>query len=115
VTGTFDNTVLVGFEYGIDTEDAFALANVPISNSQAWALVSGLGSPDATDDDAGFDDASLFTDSTDNTLDPDPAPFTLDECNELEGPAAAVLDSDTGAFSGGADWLNGTWIDWSEN
>lgn len=71
-----------------------------------------MGSPDATDNDSGFIDASIFTGGTGNE-EPDPGPFTLEQCNAEDGPAAAVKDSDTGAFAGVADWMEGMWVDWA--
>lgn len=120
VTGEFDNLALLGFEFGINTRDAFTAGDVTISNSTFWELLSGVGSEDATDDDdQGFDDASVFTDGTDNVLDPDPAPFTVEDCLADGGPTEAVIASGIGAFPD-ADaveaWqLDGLWVDWSED
>jgi hypothetical protein len=120
VTGEFDNLALVGFEYGLDVRDAFAEDDVTISNSSAWALLEALGASGTSDDtsDGAFDDETVFTEGEDNTLDPDPAPFTVEECIENAGPAAAVTGSETGAFPNAAAvdaWaLDSLWVDWSE-
>jgi hypothetical protein len=115
-TGAFDNVDLLGFEYGIDTRNAIVAGDVTLANSKFWELVNAgaLGSPDATDNDMGFDDASIFTSDASNT-EPDPVPYTVADClNGGNAPVKAVLDSDSGAFAGGADWMDGLWVDWSE-
>jgi hypothetical protein len=118
VTGSIDNLALLGFEYGIDTRNAFAAGDVTIENSKIWELVETLGAADGTDNDMGFDDASIFTDEASNEADPDPAPFTLEQCLATGAPAAAVINSEIGAFPDAAAvsaWkLNGKWVDWSE-
>lgn len=117
VTGTINNLALVGFEYGIDTRDAFVEDDVVITNSTAWDLLSGLGAPDTTNNDAGFDDETVFTAQPTNDLDPAAPPFTLAECLDPAGPDATVIDSAMGAFPNAAavaNWgLDGSWIDWS--
>lgn len=118
VTGQIDDLALLGFEYGIDTRNAFVTGDVTIENSKFWELVSALGAPDTTDNDEGFDDASIFTDDDSNELDPDPVPFTVEQCLEDNGPDAAVLGSEIGAFPDAdavAEWkLDGAWVDWLE-
>lgn len=128
VTGEIDKLALTGFEYGIDTRNAFEAGDVTIANSSFWGLLSGLGAADAVDsagapagsgNDLGFDDASIFTNDTSNELDPSPAPFTVAQCLADAGPAAAVINSEIGAFPDAAAveaWnLDGLWVDWSED
>lgn len=118
VTGSFDSLALTGFQYGINTRDAFAAANVTIENSVFWSLTA-LGSPDTTDDDSGFDDESIFTNDVSNEFNPTAPPYTNAQCLADAGPAQAVLDSKIGAFPDTATveaWnLEGLWVDWSEN
>jgi hypothetical protein len=117
VTGTIDHLDLLGFEYGIDTRNAFVTGDVSISNSQFWGLVNpgAIGNAAETDNDMAFDDATVFTGGTGNSEPSAPA-FTVEEClNFGEAPAASVLDSGSGAFADGADWLDGMWVDWSED
>jgi hypothetical protein len=117
VTGTIDHLDLLGFEYGIDTRNAFVTGDVTISNSQFWGLVNAgaIGNAAETDNDMAFDDATIFTGGTDNSEPSSPA-FTVEDClNGGAAPAASVLDSGTGAFADGADWLDGLWVDWSED
>ncbi|MFO7177999.1 MAG: hypothetical protein DIU78_004785 [Pseudomonadota bacterium] len=119
VTGTLENVALLGFEYGIETRDAIAQGDVTIESSSFWALSEGIGETDAGgDDDGGFDDASIFTETPSNEV-PDPVPFTVAECLEDEGPTAAVLESGLGAFPDAdavARWaLDAPWVDWSED
>jgi len=117
VTGSIDNLSLTGFDYGIDTRNAFVTGDVTIENSSIWGLVNTLdenaAETDAADDDMGFVDASIFSEEATND-EPDPGPFTAEECLEIAGPAAAVLESDTGAFTGGAEWIEGAWVNWEE-
>lgn len=115
-TGAFSNLDLLGFEYGIDTRDTFVAGDVTIADSKFWELVNAgaISSPDATDNDAGFDDASVFT-GGENNSEPDPAPYSVADClNEGNAPADVVLESDSGAFADGSDWIDGLWVDWSE-
>jgi len=115
-TGSFNHVDLLGFEYGIDTRNAIAAGDVTLANSQFWGLVNAgaIGNADATDNDEGFDDASIFTGDESNT-EPDPAPYGVADClNGGAAPADVVLESGTGAFADGADWLDGLWVDWSE-
>jgi hypothetical protein len=117
VTGTIDHLDLLGFEYGIDTRNAFVTGDVTLSNSQFWELVNAgaIANATETDNDAAFDDATIFTGGTDNSEPSTPA-YTVEDClNGGAAPAASVLDSGTGAFADGADWLDGLWVDWSEN
>jgi hypothetical protein len=113
ITGGIDGLALLGFEYGIDTRSVMVAGDVTIDGSAFWGLgnAGGIGAPDATDNDSGFDDASLFTGGTDNT-EPDPAPFTIEDCQAEGGPAAAVRDSDIGAFAGDDSWMEGLWVNW---
>lgn len=122
VTGSFENLALTGFEYGIDTRDAFVAGDVTMSDSKFWGLLDAIGAADPANDtsstsDNGFDDGSIFTDGEDNE-EPDPAPFTVEECLADGGPATSVIDSGIGAFPDGAavaEWhLDGAWVDWSE-
>jgi hypothetical protein len=117
VTGSIDNLALTGFDYGIDTRNAFVTGDVTIENSSIWGLVNTLDqNADETgdaNDDVDFVDGSIFTEEATNE-EPDPGPFTAEECLEAAGPAAAVLDSDTGAFTGGAEWIEGAWVTWEE-
>jgi hypothetical protein len=78
-------------------------------------LLNAIGDADATDEDVGFDDGSIFTGESTNTVDPDPEPYANADCIAIEGPAASVLDSETGAFADRAEWLDGQWVDWAED
>jgi hypothetical protein len=114
ITGTIDGLALTGFEYGISTRNAIAAGDVTIDNSQFFGLIAAVGSPDATDDDGGFVDDSIFTGGTGNS-EPDPVPYTLEDCQAEGGPASAVTGSSIGAFKDGDSWMDGAWVDWSAN
>jgi hypothetical protein len=118
ITAEIDNLALLGFEYGIDTRTeasrAWGAGDVTIDNSPFWALANTVGAPDVSDNDASFVDDSIFTGGTNNELNPDPLPFTLEQC-QASPPASAVRNSDVGAFAGDATWMNGLWVDWSED
>ncbi len=115
VTGDIDDLALLGFEYGIDARDNFQADQVTIKNSVFFGLGNAVGAPDVDDNDGMFDDATIFTGDASNELDPDPLPFTLDQCNAQGGPSSEVLESDIGAFAGDADWMKGAWVDWAED
>jgi hypothetical protein len=114
ITGEIDNLSLLGFEYGIDTRDAIQAGDVTLENSLFWSLSGAKGAPDTTNNDSGFVDASIFDDGTGNE-EPDPVPFTLDDCQEAAGPTSDVKESDVGAFAGDETWMNGRWVDFSED
>jgi hypothetical protein len=118
ITGAIDNLALLGFEYGIDTRNAFTAGDVTIDNSTFWQLGEDIGDADTAgsmpNDDEGFADASVFEDGDNNDPAPDPIPFELEDCLDENGPTSAVKNSDIGAFAGGAEWMDGLWVDWSE-
>jgi len=121
-TGAFDTVALLGFEYGIDTRtntntaaDAIAADAFGMDNSAFWALANTVSAPDSSNNDNGYVDDSFVTDGVNNDKDLDPAPFTLEDCQTVSGPTDAVKESDLGAFSGDATWMDGRWVDWSPN
>jgi hypothetical protein len=114
VTGTIDHLDLLGYEYGIDTRDAFMTGDVTISSSQFWELVTAGAIANPSDSNDAFDDATIFTGGVNNTEPASPA-FTVENClNGGDAPTSAVTGSGTGAFADG-NWLTGMWIDWSES
>jgi hypothetical protein len=113
-----DNLAVVGFDYGIDTRDAFEAADLRVENSTFWSFIFALDN-DATetgnsDDDRGFADASVLTEEASNAIEPNEPPFRMQDCIKLAGPDRSVLASETGAFIDGGDWMTGAWIDWAE-
>jgi hypothetical protein len=114
ITGEIDGLAALGFEYGIDTRNAIEAGDVTMDNSLFWSLTNTVGAADSSDNDAGFVDASIFDDGTNND-EPDPAPFTLEDCQEAAGPSDAVKESDVGAFAGDETWMDGLWVDFSED
>jgi hypothetical protein len=116
ITGSIENLVLTGFEFGVDTRNNFEVAgagmpNVSITSSLIFGMVANAAE---TDNDMGFDESAWFTGGTGNT-NPSEAPFTLEDCLAEGGPAASVTGSELGAFAESADWAMGAWVDWSEN
>ena len=60
-----------------------------MDNSAFWALANTVGAPDTgRNNDQGFVDDSFVTGGTNNDPEPDPAPFTLEDCQAEDGPAA---------------------------
>jgi hypothetical protein len=108
----------MGFDYAIDTRDAFAEADLRVRNSIFWSLIFALDN-DANEignqeDDAEFPDASVLTEPSSNVFEPSAPPFTMQACGKLAGPDDSVRRSNTGAFVDGGDWMTGAWIDWAE-
>lgn len=120
VTGEFDNIVVTGFDVGVDARDTFgtpADPSVTIANSLFFDQ-NTADLEDPTDDDGGatpgdmgFDEDDWFSMGDNNEI-PDPAPFTVDDCQAEDGPNATVTGSDVGAFTGEADWITGNWVNW---
>jgi len=123
ITGAIDDLVVTGFDVGVDTRNSFGTPDDPrvtITNSLLYGGrvedVAGAENADVADNnDEGFDEVAWFEAGEGNSSTPDPVPFTTADCQEEDGPAANVLDSDKGAFTGDPDWLDGAWIDWSED
>lgn len=114
VRGAIDNAVVVGFDVGVDTRDAFGTAEAPrvtLANSFISGNTLNPHDPAETDDDAGFDEAAWVAAGENNSL--ESPGFTKDDCTAAGGPAAAVTGSGNGAFADGADWLNGAWVSWT--
>ena len=112
-TGSIDNLALVGFDHSIDTQNDFTATDVTVKNSTFWNFILGLES-ETIDDDFGFPDLSVFTAEASNSVEPMEPPFSIQDCVNLAGPRPSVLESNTGAFVDGGDWMTGTWIDWVE-
>jgi hypothetical protein len=113
ITGLLDNVVMTGFDGGVDVRDDFgtpAAPNVTITNSQYWGL---LGDFAGTSGMPSFNEDAWFAAGTGNEADPDPAPFTPEECLAEGGPAAAVKESEVGAFTASATWADGAWVNWA--
>jgi len=119
LTGAFDHIVVTGFDVGVDTRDAFgtpADPSVTIDDSLMFGqLMFDVGAEepaDATSNDMGFDEDAWFEMGMNNEV-PDPAPFTVEDCQAAAGPGEEVTGSMLGAFVDGADWIEGMWVDWS--
>jgi hypothetical protein len=115
VTGVIDDSVIVGFTYGLDARDPFgtvAAPSVTITNTTLFdMLTSNIANDGETDNDSGFDETAWFNAGAgNNTTDPG---FTTADCQEDAGPSAKVTGSSKGAFKDG-NWLTGSWIDWTE-
>jgi hypothetical protein len=123
VTGAFENITVTGFDVGADVRDAFgteADPSVTLAGSLFWGQnTSDVGGdepdmPDATtnpNNDMGFVENDWFEMGEGNEI-PDPAPYDVEACQEAEGPSEDVTGSDTGAFTGEADWMQGLWVSW---
>ena len=66
------------------------------------------------DDDHAFVDGSVITEEPTNELAPIPKPYWAEDCVAIDGPTPDILESNLGAFKGGADWMEGAWINWAE-
>jgi hypothetical protein len=124
LTGAFDDVLVTGFDVGVDTRDDFgteASPNVTMGNAKFWGQVArdiGAEEPDMPaemnnpNNDMGFVENDWFDMGEANEI-PDPAPFSVTDCQVEGGPNATVTGSDLGAFTGGGDWLEGMWLDWA--
>ena len=115
VTGTLDNVVLGGFDFGVDARDTFVDgedAHVSLQNSIFFGLPVVNPADNDTETSPGdfaFDEQAWFeTAAWENTAVQD-GPFTLDDCNAEGGPAEAVLNSKLGAFKESATWTRDGW------
>ncbi len=123
-TGSLDNAVVVGFNTGANLKDeawgtdphpvtianSFFFENLDAGAVDTVAITSGgVNGFDATAAEEWFTDVASNKTTTPG--------FDAADCQGAgsteEGPQDAVLDSDKGAFKGGADWLQGKWIDWA--
>ena len=118
LTGAFDNIMVTGFDVGVDTRDDFgteADPNVTMANSQFWGQrTADVGAEETGDDnnDMDFDEDMWFEMGDGNSI-PETAPYSVDDCQDADGPNATVTDSDSGAFVAGSDWnLDGMWVNW---
>ena len=73
-------------------------------------VTNDVGDPAEADDDSAFAEIEWFEMGDGNEI-PDPAPFTVDDCQAEDGPNDTVKSSEVGAFSDGAEWMDGLWVD----
>lgn len=115
LSGSLDNVVALGFDTGVDARDAFGTVQEPavsITNSIFFDNTNLIGDPAEPDNDEGFDEDAWFQAGEGNsTTDPG---FTVEDCLKTP-PDGAVTESGVGAFAEDPDWMQGMWIDWSEN
>lgn len=108
--GEFSNQVLVGFHEAFSLRETYWDDDadlVTLSDSMVFGNhVANIGS---THDSNSFDPVAWFNGGTNNT-EPDPAPFTVDDCQADGGPNATVTGSETGAFTDEDDWMDGAWV-----
>jgi hypothetical protein len=117
--GSIDDMALAGFDHAIETQDDYRSGDVTIHDSLFWDLVFELDNNaneggGIADDDHAFVDGSVVTEEPTNEIDPDPKPYWAEDCVAVEGPTPDILESNLGAFEGGADWMEGAWINWAE-
>lgn len=128
------NTIVTGFEAGVDVRDALTSVEIKSSVFYGQTVAEALYAyPESTDgadvyqdDDNGFDEAAALTSAGNTSLDPKidcfkPVPSfhpaaTLTS-NAATPPNDGFFDPATyiGAFEAGKDWATGAWIDYSRN
>lgn len=133
--GHIFNTVVTGFEAGVDVRDP--LTSVEIKNSIFFGqAVSGAnfayaetaaGTGVTADDDNGFDEINALMSAGNQSTDPkincfqaapDFRPSATLSANAATPPSDGFFDpaaSYIGAFKAGDDWATGNWIDYSRN
>ena len=117
VTGSIDNAVIAGWDFGVDARDTFVDGDDPhvtISNSILFGLPIVNPSDNNGQDtpgDKAFDEEAWFSDGAGNSYEADESdgPFTLEACLEADGPGAAVVESGVGAFKESATWVRDEW------
>jgi hypothetical protein len=115
VTGTIDNVVLGGFDFGVDARDTFVDgddAHVSLQNSIFFGLPVANPADNNTETSPGdfaFDEEAWFETAAWENTDVDAGPFSLDECNAEGGPADSVVTSKVGAFTESATWTRDAW------
>jgi hypothetical protein len=115
VTGTVDEFVATGYDYGFNQEKPLVGSGVVFSNSVFFGMFANAGSQivnpaDNNTTDGNFDEAAWFTGGTNNST--TALAFTVADCNAAGGPAAAVKNSARGAFKGSATWTDWVPADW---
>lgn len=133
--GHIFNTIVTGFEGGVDVRDA--LTSVEIKNSifhgqvvstANFAYPEDANGMDVTaDDDGGFDEAASLMSAGNQSIDPKIDCFkgvptftpasTLTE-NAATPPSDGFFDTSAayiGAFEAGKSWASGNWVDFSRN
>ncbi len=114
VKGAFDELVITGFDAGFSIRNDFgtpAEPHVTIANAKVFGnVVNNLGAPHSSN--MGFEPSAWFAAGTGNST-PEPAPFSVTDCQGAQGPAASVTGSGIGAFKDEANWLQGPWVEWS--
>jgi hypothetical protein len=133
--GHIFNTIVTGFEAGVDVRDPLTSVEVKnsIFNGQvvagadfAYPEVAG-GTDVLADDDNGFDEINWLKSAGNQSIDPkincfqampDFRPAATLSDNAATPPSDGFFDSSAsyiGAFKAGDDWATGNWIDYSRN
>jgi hypothetical protein len=115
---TLCDNVILGFADGVSLRDPFgtpAEPSVTIANSKFFLnTVNNVGKPrDAEESNPEPIDPVMWFEMGAGNEVPDPAPFTLADCQADGGPNEKVTGSGIGAFKDEADWATGKWVEWS--
>lgn len=124
--GSIHNSIVVGFEAGVDIRDAetdvtmthtmfFDMSVEPIAYAE-----DGSNEDTQKDDDAGFDEVAWFEAGAGNSADVDPmidcfgaTPNPVPTSNVTGATPPAGFDTSAtfvGAFAAGDDWMDGAWV-----
>jgi len=115
VTGSIDEVVLGGFDFGVDARDTFVDGDEPHVTLQS-SIFFGLPVSNPADNDTetspgdfGFDEQAWFETSGWANSALEDGPFSLEDCHAADGPSDAVVSSKAGAFKESATWTRDAW------
>jgi hypothetical protein len=113
--GTINQIVWSGWKFAFDIRDADVTPNptaITVTNS---IVASGTEVANAASTPA-FDEAMWFSMGAGNQSNVDPG-FSAADCFAAPGSAEfkKVMDSNKGAFQDDKTWMEGAWLDWSDN
>jgi hypothetical protein len=113
--GTLNQVVWSGWKFAFDIRDSDVTPNptaVTVTNS---IVAEGTLANNETSTPA-VDEKAWFTGGAGNQLSVNPG-FSADDCFAAPGGAEfkRVMDSGKGAFEGDTKWMEGAWLDWSDN
>ncbi|HMJ11029.1 MAG TPA: hypothetical protein VK524_06455, partial [Polyangiaceae bacterium] len=112
--GTITETVFNGFKFAFDVRNSKEASN-PTAPVVTSSTVFGGDLDNGTSTTSDADETAWFNGGSGNvTTDPG---FSADDCFAAPGSTEfnRVVNSNKGAFTGNATWLQGAWLDWSEN
>jgi hypothetical protein len=113
--GTVNQVVWIGWKFAFDVRDTNLTPNPTAVNVTNSIVAPGTEINNATATPE-FDEVMWFNEAGKNNSQADPG-FTAMDCFAAPGSTEfkKVMDSGKGAFQDDKTWMEGAWLDWSEN